>query len=83
MKTRTYGMLEVTATKRRIFASYMGNMSSRSFDAQESLAKLVGKTLAGRFMRTAIVTGSAQYCLAMELPQANAPRLFEDMVAAL
>lgn len=83
MKTRTYGMLEVTATKRRIFATYMGSMSSRSFDAQEALGKLVGKALAERFMRSAIVTGSAQYCLSMELPVANAPRLFEDMVAAL
>lgn len=83
MKTRTYGMLEVTAKKRSIVMSYMGSMSSRLQDVQESLTKLVGKTLATRFMKTAIVTGSVQYCLVVELPQANAPRLFEDMVEAL
>lgn len=83
MKTRTYGMLEVTAKKRSITISYMGSMSSRLQDVQESLSKLVGKTLAARFMKTAIITGSVQYCLVGELPQANAPRLFEDLQGAL
>jgi hypothetical protein len=83
MKVRSYGMLELVAKKQTISVTYMGSMSSRVQDVQESLSKLIGKTLAARFMKSSIQSGCANYCFVAELPRANAPVLFGEIEAAV
>ena len=83
MKVRSYGMLELTAKKQTISVTYMGSMSSRVQDVQESLGKLIGKTLAARFMESSVKAGCANYCLVAELDRAWAPVLFGEIEAVV